>query len=189
MQAIPGLEPADQEFWQQTFWALANYFDFRTIPSSADRATQTVSQLTTAVLRLQEKANLSLRNVTFCHKIANFGNYERFPRDEFSPGQPVLLYSEVENFHSEPRGRSVPHDYWPPRWKSTNPARRRPRRKNPAPSPATEDICRNHRRDYFHSYEFTIPSRLALGPHVLKLTVEDQLSRKVASYTLNFTVK
>src|SRR5690606_23974771 len=27
LQAIPAIEPADQEFWQQTFWGLANYFD------------------------------------------------------------------------------------------------------------------------------------------------------------------
>src|SRR5690606_22857413 len=26
MQAIPGLEAADQEFWQQVIWGVANYF-------------------------------------------------------------------------------------------------------------------------------------------------------------------
>ena len=53
----------------------------------------------------------------------------------------------------------------------------------------TEDYCHNHRRDYFHSYEFTIPQRISLGPHVMTLTVEDQQSRKVATYRLNFMVK
>jgi hypothetical protein len=53
----------------------------------------------------------------------------------------------------------------------------------------TEDLCHNHRRDYFHSYEFTIPQRISLGPHVMTLTVEDQLNRKVATYRLNFMVK
>ena len=32
LQAIPGLDPADQEFWQQTFWGLTNYFDSASIP-------------------------------------------------------------------------------------------------------------------------------------------------------------
>ena len=54
------------------------------------------------MLRLQEKAKLELRNVTFCHKISSFGNYEKYARDEFSPGQEVLLYAEVANIHSEP---------------------------------------------------------------------------------------
>ena len=43
MQAIPGIDPADQEFFQQTFWGLTNYFDSVSIPSSADRASQTVA--------------------------------------------------------------------------------------------------------------------------------------------------
>ena len=55
--------------------------------------------------------------------------------------------------------------------------------------PETVDICRLHRRDYFHSYQITIPAKLSLGPHVLKLTVEDQISHRVATYTLNFMVK
>lgn len=188
LQAIPGLEPADQEFWTQTFWGLANYFDAKTIPQGSDRATQTVAQFTTAVMRLQEKANLELRNVAFCKTISSFGNYERFPRDEFSPGQPVLLYGEVANFHSEPTAdgnyrtilRSTLEIYKP------GPQGELVERNQ---FPATEDVCRNHRRDYFHSYEYMIPPKIALGPHVMKLSVEDQLSRKVATYTLNFTVK
>ncbi len=31
------------------------------------------------------------------------------------------------------------------------------------PFPATEDLCRQPRTDYFHSYEFTIPKRITLG--------------------------
>ncbi|MBS0266545.1 MAG: hypothetical protein JSS02_31735, partial [Planctomycetes bacterium] len=69
LQAIPGIDPVDQEFFQQTLWGLTNYFDASSIPAAADRATQTVAQLQSAVLRLQEKANLELRNVAFCHKI------------------------------------------------------------------------------------------------------------------------
>lgn len=190
LQAIPGIDAADQEFWQQTFWGLANYFDASAIPAPEARATQTVSQLTTALLRLQEKAQLELRNVTFCHKIASFGNYERFPRDEFSPGQEVLLYAEVGNIHSE----STTDGRFRTLLKSTleiyQPGPQGTRVEQiELPAPATEDVCRTHRRDYFHSYQFAIPPKLASGPYVLKLTVEDQLSRRVVSYSLNFTVK
>ncbi len=188
LQAIPGLEPADQEFWQQTFWGLTNYFDVTSIPSPTELAAQTVTQLTNAVLRLQEKASLELRNVTFCHKISNFGNFEKYPREEFSPGQEVLLYAEVANIHSEP----IPDGKFRTSLKSTievyhhGPNGELIERVD---LPETVDICRTHRRDYFHAYQFTIPTKLALGPHILKLTVEDQLSRRIATYTLNFTVK
>lgn len=187
LEAIPGIDPADQEFWQQVFWSLANYFDSDAMPDSSDRATQTIAQLRSAVQRLQESARLEIRNVNFCHKINSYGDYERFQRDEFTPGQPVLVYAEVENFKSDP----------------TSDGRFRTLLRSTVdihkagdgglvqsiPFQATEDLCRNHRRDYFHSYEFTIPQRISLGPHVMKLTMEDQLSRKVATYSLNFTVR
>jgi hypothetical protein len=188
LQAIPGIDPADQEFWQQTFWGLTNYFDVNSMPSSADRAAETVSQLTKAVLRLQEKANLDLRNVNFCHKIISFGNYEKYPRDEFRPGQEVLLYAEVANIHSEPAADGR----FRTSLKSTLEIYQYGTEGELIEQielPETIDVCRTHRRDYFHSYQFTIPPRLTLGPHILKLTVEDQLSRRSTSYSLNFMVK
>lgn len=188
IQAIPGLDPADQEFWQQTFWGMSNYFDSRGMPRPSDRASQAAAQLTSAVQHLQAKANLELRNVSFCQKITSFGNYDRFPREEFTPGQQVLLYGEVQNFLSEatPAGqyrtvlRSVVEFYKP------GPQGELLDRIEFAP---TEDLCRSFRRDYFHSYEFAIPAKLSIGPHVVKLTVEDQLSHRLATYTLNFTVR
>ena len=188
LQAIPVVEPADQEFWQQTFWAIANYFDSAALPDSSDRAKETVAQLRSAVNRLQEKAGLELRHVTFSHKISSFGNYERYQRDEFNPGQQVLLYAEVENFRSEPTADGQYRTLL----KSSIEIYKAGSQGGPVesiPFAAAEDLCRNPRRDYFHRYSFTIPQNITIGPHVLKLTVEDQLSRKVASYSLNFTVK
>ena len=188
MQPIPNLEPADQEFWQQTIFAVWNYFDVKGMPNRADRATQTITQLRSAVLRLQENAKLELRNLAFCHKISSYGNYERFQRDEFSPGQPVLVYAEVENFKSEPTSDSQYRTILQSTIEiyQAGPNGRLVDRITFA---STEDVCRNPRRDYFHSYEITVPQRISLGPHVLKLTVEDQLSKKLATYSLNFTVR
>lgn len=188
LEAIPGIEPADQEFWQQMFWSMTNYFDDEAIPDEAERAAQTVAQLRSALMRLKEKARLGLRNVTFCHKISSYGNYEEFDRNEFSPGQPVLLYAEVDNFKSE---RTSEGKYRTILKSTIEVYKAGPQGDlvHREEFPATEDLCRNQRRDYFHSYEFTIPERISLGPHVLKLTVEDQLSRKVATYTVKFQVK
>ncbi|MDA0834955.1 MAG: hypothetical protein O2955_07630 [Planctomycetota bacterium] len=188
LQPIPGIDPADQEFWQQIFWAMTNYFDAQTIPNEADRAAQTLVQLRAAVQRLQEKAKLEIHNVAFCHKITSFGSYERFNKDEFTPGQPVLLYGEMVNFKSEPTSDGQYRTIL----KSTLEIYRAgPQGElvDSIPFPVTEDLCRQPRSDYFHSYEFTIPQRIILGPHVLKLVVEDQLSRKIATYSINFMVK
>ncbi len=186
LTAIPGIEPADQEFWQQVFWGMANYLDVQQIPRAEDRATQTIAQMNTAVRRLQERADLQIRNVAFCRQIQYFGNYERFPRDEFRPGQEVLVYAELENFKSEPTADGQYRTLLRSTIELLSP---NGELRKQIDFPATEDLCRNYRRDYFHNYQFTIPDRIPLGPHTLKLTVFDELSGKMTSYTLNFLVQ
>lgn len=188
LQPISGIDSADQEFWQQMLWGMANYFDTQGMPDSSERATQTISQLRAAASRLQEKARLELHNVAFCHKISGFGNYQRFKRDEFTSGQPVLLYAEVADFKSEP----TPDGQFRTLMKSTlevlegGPAGRIV---ETLPLTPSEDRCRNQRRDYYHSYEFAIPQNCNPGPHTLRLRVEDQLGKKIAVTMLNFNVQ
>ncbi len=186
LTAIPGLEPAEQEYWQQLCWAASNSLDAEQFPSLRDRAAQSIAPLNTALRRLREQSDLAIKNIAFCEQISYFGNYQKFSRDEFTPGQEVLLYAEIENFNTEQTAdgehrtllRSVIDIVGAngeARWHKT--------------FPATEDRCRNPRRDYFHNYQFAIPDRLPLGPHTLKLTVVDDLSGKQASYSLSFLVK
>ena len=187
LEAIPNIPPADQEFWQQMFWAMSNYFDAEGIPNSSDRATHTISQLTEAMTRLRQRANLELRNVLFCTKIDGFGNYDRFERSEFTPGQPVLIYAEARNFLSSPTANGQ----YKTVLKSTIEIHRAGSQGGVISKqefPPTEDFCRNRRTDYFHSYLLNIPKDLPAGPYVLKLIVEDQLNRKVASYMVNFSI-
>ena len=186
LEPISGVDAPDQEFWQQVFWGVSNYFDKSAMADPTDRATQTVTQLRTAVHRLQEKSKLELRNVAFCQKIVNYGNYERVKRDEFTPGQMVLLYAEVENFKSEP---TTDGPYRTILKSTIEIIDSHGQAVQSMPFPPTDDLCANPRRDYYNSYEFAIPQRIGLGPHTLKLTVEDQVSRKLATYTVNFTVK
>ncbi|MCG6157679.1 hypothetical protein [Rubinisphaera margarita] len=188
LEAIPDLPAAEQEFWQKLFWGLSNYFDSSGIPNRGDRATHTVSQIADAAERLRERANLEIRNVTFSTGIHGFGIYDRYERDEFRPGQPVLVYAELKNFLSELTTEGT----YKTVLKSTIEIHRAG--SNPGlvveqAYPPTEDYCRTRRHDYFHSYKINIPSELTVGPYLLKLIVEDQLNRKVATYTINFTVK
>lgn len=186
LTAIPGIDSADQEFWQQMLWSMTNYFDVEHLSQAKDRAGQAVAQLATATQRLRERSDLELRNLAFCREIAYYGNFVRFPRDEFHPGDSALLYAEVENFKSELTVdghyrtllRSTVEILSPSgevRWHKE--------------FPATEDLCVNYRRDYFHNYQFSIPDRLPIGPHTLKLTVFDELSGKMVSQSINFVVR
>jgi hypothetical protein len=186
LTVIPSLDPADQEYWQEMVWAITNSLDPDEQLSPRDRAAHTIPRINNALRRLREQADLSIRNSAFCEEISYYGNYKRFPREEFVPGQPVLLYAEIENFRSEPSTtgeyrtllRSLVEIVGPNgqiRWKKS--------------FAATEDLCRNPRRDYFHNYQFTIPDRLPLGPHTLRLTVVDELSGKQATSMIKFMVK
>jgi hypothetical protein len=187
-QTVPGLSPSDQEFWTELFWALSSYFDAQTVPDAAERASMTVSQLSSAQRHLQRAARLELRNVTFCYKINSFGSFDRYERDEFRAGQPVLLYAEVRNFASEP-GESA---LYRTRLASHIEIRRGSAQGEAVEAnefPATEDLCRNLRTDYFHSYKIDLPPHLPPGPYALVLSVQDELTGKVASQAINFLIR
>ncbi|MBI1346901.1 hypothetical protein GC163_11505 [bacterium] len=186
LTAIPGIEPAEQEFWQQLFWGTINALDAEHIPLAKDRATQTMAQLNSAIRRLQEQADLQVRHVTFCQQIVGFGNYEKLARSEFSPGQEVLMYADIDNFKSDPTADGQYRTLLRSTIELMSPSGEVRKRID---FPATEDACSTYRRDYFHNYQFRIPERMPLGPHVLKLTVFDELSGKMNSYSLNFVVK
>jgi len=186
--AIPGLDPAEQEFWTALFWAVSNYFDTRSLRDTSERATLTVEQLDYAQTRLERLAALQLKNVSFCFKINSFGNFESWQRDEFRPGQTVLLYAEVSNFESRPHadGRFTT------RLKSFIEIRRGgadgPVIENNTLTP-TEDVCRSIRQDYFHSYTIDLPQHLTPGPYSLVLRVEDEFSGKTAVHPISFLIR
>lgn len=187
-EPIPRISPEDQEFWQQILWGIANYFYADAMPEKADRAAQTVAQIRNAIRRLQETANLEIKNVAFCQNITNFGNFKKFDRDEFRPGDTVLIYAEVENFKSESSEGGKFRTVMKSDIEILRSGAKGGLIDQKEYSPA-EDFCSSPRRDYFHAYRYEIPPNATLGPHVLKLTIEDQLGGKVASYTMNFTIK
>jgi hypothetical protein len=190
VEPIPGIASADQEFWQQMIWSVSNYFDDQGMPDASVRSAETIEQLRGAIAQLGQTADLKLRNMTFCHRIVSFGNYDRFKEDRFTTGQPVLLYSEVENFTS----RRSNNDGYRTELRSAIEIYRandlqQPAATVPLPVDTTEDFCRAQRRDYFHSYEFSIPANLEPGQYTLVLRIVDQQSRKVATSRVNFEVE
>ncbi len=187
LDAIPSIPPAEQEFWQQMFWSLSQYRNSDAIPDKTERITQTVSQLRTALQRLQETARLQLRNVSFCRHIYGYGSYDRFDKDVFKPGDPVLVYAEIENFRSEPTTAG--------QYRTLLRSTLQILPENGAGKPLdsvtlrpVEDVCRNARRDYFNSYEFTIPNDISSGRYVLEITVDDKLSGKSTKQSVLFSV-
>ncbi len=186
LTAIPGVETYEQEYWQQLIWAMSNSLDIVQFPEVTDRAAQTVPPLAAALRQMREQSALSIKNMTFCRKISYFGNYDRFPRNEFTPGHEVLLYTEIENFISAP---TVDGEYRTSLKSLIEITDSKGKIVWTKSFPSTEDFCRNPRRDYFHNYQFYIPEDLSTGAYALKLTIVDELSRKRVSNSLNFVLK
>jgi hypothetical protein len=188
LRPIPNIPTADQEFWTQVLWGVHSYFNHHQVPDPTARAAQTITQFNLAILRLKERAPLVLKNVIFSHKIAGFGEYETYPKDEFAPGQRILVYAEIGNFHSE----LTEDGMYRTRIKSALQFFSADNPDEPLESktyPVTEDLCRNHRRDFFHSYVVDIPARCGQGRHMLNLIIEDELSGKTAEFPLEFNVR
>ncbi len=185
---IAGIDQSDQEFLQKLLWAHVNYFDTTTMPEPRQRATATIEQLDSAIRALQPRARLALSHLALCRRIQGFGDFEPFEKNEFSPGQAVLLYAEIKNFTSLPHGDG--------RQKTLLKSLITIRADSDdgdivqqIPVGPTTDLCRTTRRDYYHNYEFQIPRSLPLGNYLLRLTVTDMLGNKVASESLRFVLQ
>lgn len=184
LRPIPGAEPSAQDFWSKEFYGLATLLDKETTSGPTRRVAEAQRHLSEAASRLGDISPLTVRNLTFVTSMQGYGTFEPFDPCEFSPGQRVLLYAEVENFKStetadgfgsalkssyrimDAAGRLVAeHDF-----------------------DVNEECCRNQRRDFFIGYDFSMPKRIYVGRHVLQLTVEDVNSGKIGQSSAEFTV-
>jgi hypothetical protein len=116
---------------------------------------------------------LHMKNVRLCRRVSGYGVYETFDSTTFLAGreQPVIVYAELENFHStldasnqfqvkltqeivlynESDGLAV--------WKQ--------------PAAQIVDQSRNRRRDFFVVQLIRLPARLTVGKYRLKVRVND----------------
>lgn len=185
---ISDVQPVDQEFWTSMFWGMSNYFDVEHTGDPGTRAAHTIAQLNSASRQLQSVADLELRNVCFSPQIDGWGLYERFDRDEFEPGQEVLLYGEIRNFSTEATATGF--------YRTAISSTIEIVRANEEDSVLerndlgqTEDLCRGQRTDFYNSYRIMIPHHLSPGSYQLRLTVEDKLSNRFATQTIGFIVR
>lgn len=185
LKPIPGIAPAQQDYWSKQLFALATYLDSQRTDDSSLRAAEAVQHLTRAAASLAEQGRLRVCNLAFCSAVESYGVHKRIEQHEFKPDQELLVYAEVENFKSEEteqgfhtalqssyqildsQGRRVAHDELP----------------------LTEEVCGNRRRDYFVRYFIRLPKTIYDGAYTLEWTIEDTLARKIGQSTTEFTIK
>ena len=185
--AIDGLPGEEREFWQSLTMAMSIYRDDSddTVTNN-ERYLAAAEQLRTAVRQLQSLCPLTINRIAFCSRINSFGSVDSFPTTDFSPGQPVLIYAEIDNFKSQ---RSKMGTYQS-RFSAQIDVLRND---DTEPVESIEvgellDESTSPRTDYFQSYELTIP-QLAPGRYTLRLTIQDELGSQHAISTLPFHIR
>lgn len=175
LRPIPHISPTEQQYWSAQLFALATYLDHHTQPDDKCRAAASAVQLDEALAHLRELGALSLRNLTFCTRVYDFGVYDPCDGTTFSPGQQISLYAEVENYRSE----STEKGYTTSLGTSYEIIDDDDQRVDSGQFPDVEDCCRSRRRDFHIQYGLALPKDIGPGNYRLALVVKDRLSDKI----------
>jgi hypothetical protein len=166
---------ADTELWKHL--APAVQLCLAAGPSGNRTAAEVIDSLRLATEMLRGPGRLQAKNLAFCRRIRGYGNVDRIESTAFTRGQPMLLYSEVEHFFTEPvlgggfRTRlsstlelldAAGDVVWSQEFA------------------AVEDHSSGPRRDYFMSHSFRLPANLATGRYYVRLTLHDELADRSA---------
>ena len=104
---------------------------------------------------------------------------------EFTPGQKVLLYAEVENFRTEPSPKGF-HTAVKFNWQILD---SRGNRVGDYASATSEDHSLTPKHEFFLTKWFYLPDAIAAGRYTLQFTVEDVLGHKVGQSSIEMTVR
>lgn len=188
LRPIPGTPPAEREFWSHEMRGLLEYLDTNPSKSPERRFTEAARWFRDASSRVAELGTLQLHSLAFCTEVKAFGDIVRFARDEFHPGDPVLLYAELENFTCQ-RSESGAQFRTSFRAYYEILSGGQPLQRHDLPTSA--ETCPRPRRDFFVSYQIKLPAELKPGEYTLHLTMEDTLSSppKFATRSIVFRIQ
>ena len=180
------VEPAGPAPLSESDWQAHLTAAIRSVqqPDAGHRAVQAKRILGEALEQLGEAAPLAVRNLTFCTEVARFGSFDALKSTEFTPGQKILLYAEVDNIHV---GSSAKGYHW-----AVNIHGQifddRGNRVADYGSTSAEEYYQTPRHDFFVSKLYYLP-RLVAGRYSLQLAIEDALGHKAGQAAIDFTIK
>ncbi len=175
------LPPEDQRVLEIASDGIEQFLDALRRDDRAASAAR-VAPLLRAAEKLRGEIGLVLPEVALCREVTAFGQYEA-ASDTFAVGQrhPVVLYVEVDNFASEQQ----PGGEWETRIALS--AVLYDSEGQPVyslPNTPIVDTCSRRRRDFFLCGRLVLPATTRPGPHRLKVTVRDELGKRVAQESI-----
>jgi len=184
MKNLAGLPSEDREVIAALMDGLSN-FRSNARNEGNQMLSQKIRPLTEMADRMRGQADLTLPNAVLCNRVDGYGVYEPMsPRFAAGKKNPVIVYCEVENFASQINDKK--------QWET--------RLANEAilytetgmvawtdKSKSIVDTSRNRRHDFFIVKKTELPV-LPLGRYILKISVTDQQSNRVAETTIPITI-
>ena len=133
--------------------------------------------------RLRSQADLTIPTISLCTRVNGFGSYDPIDPARFAAGKdhPAIVYCEVANFASNLNDKQL----WETRlsWDMTLYTEQG----MSVWSDKTEtisDTSRNRRHDFFVRKMITLPGTLTIGRYLLKVSIVDTQSNRVAEATV-----
>lgn len=185
LEPIPGLSPSLQDFWSQTLFGVLLLEDTQLHPDRQLRLVEARRHLENGIRRLGEECPLEITGLAFVTSVQSWGVYEAFDQYEFSPGQKVLLYAEVENLASESTAKGY-RTAWRSSYQILDATGKQVANYE---YPPNEEYCRRPRRDFFIGCELSFPKDVPPGRYTLRLTVVDMIKHRVGQGTVDFTLR
>ncbi|HWL75386.1 MAG TPA: hypothetical protein VNQ74_16075, partial [Burkholderiaceae bacterium] len=185
LRPIAGVSESQQEFWNKQVYGLSVYLDEKRTDDDTRRAAEAMTHFRAATAQLAASASLVVRNLNFCTEVSSYGVFKKFDKYEFTAGQEVLLYAEVENYKSEQTERGY-HTALKSHYQVLDSQGKRIADQDFA---VTEEHCQNLRRDFFVRYFVWMPKQIAAGNYTLQLTVEDTKGQKIGQSSIQFSIK
>lgn len=187
ISAIHALPAPEQDFWQEVMLGLAQFRATSGDNPRERRLTNTVGQFRSAVRRLVPVTSLRIRRIDICSEIRSFGRVVTFPANSFDPGQPILLYVELENFSARTTNDGS--------YETNFDAQLQFFAEDGTEPIETEelsdisDLATSERVDYFQTFELNIPSHLESGRYRIQLKLVDRNSNRSAEGAVEFQVR
>lgn len=188
ISAIEALPPEEQEFWQALMLAMTYYRQAASEGSSRDEQLQsTADQLRAAFQHVQSLSRVSIRRAAFCSNINSFGNIDTFPTADFTTGQPVLVYVEVDNLRADRTNSGTYRSECSAVLEILRDGDEQPVETLRIQKIADESTTL--RTDYYQGFELTIPSHLEPGHYSVRVRLTDLVTRRQCDATLEFNVR
>lgn len=186
LTSMASLPAEDREIVAALMDGLTN---FRTTVGNDTNAplSKKVRPLVDVAERLKSQADLAVPTLALCKRVDGFGTYEPFDPATFPAGRAsdAIIYAEVANFSSQKLDGK--------RWQTTLTQTATLYRDTGVPvlnDKTVEfiDHSRNRRNDFFVVKLLKLPPTLLPGKYVLKVTIVDKQSSRMAEASMNLTI-